>query len=788
MKEQSSCAMIKFLERNPPAFEEEEVRRLAAEHFGLEGDLKPLVSERDQNFRVHQVDGSQYVLKIANADEDPNVVDLQVQALLHVEKADPDVPVPRVVRAKSGEPAILVEGLGGARHIVRALTYLPGTNLGEMTLRPALLRNLGGAVARLDRALRGFSHPFARHELLWDMQQAPRLRRHTANIADKDLRLRLEHVLDAFIADVLPGLIRLRGQMIHHDANGDNVVVSPDEPECIAGIIDFGDMIHSALAADPAVTSADLLMAGEIIEPMCELIAGYDAVLPLEDEEIDILYDLVLARCAVTAAIVEWRNSSSDGPGYLASYGPTAHQGIERLLTLGRARVRTALREACRFPPYCPGPGEQAPPDDTGALLARRRSLLGDALELSYERPVHVVRGAGPWLYGADGTRLLDAYNNVPQVGHAHPHVVRAIARQSAALNTNTRYLYRAVLDYAERLVGTMPPSLDACLFVNSGSEANDAAFRMAKLITGNKGVLVTQNAYHGVTEAMDALTPYGHAGRAAAPHVRTLVAPDPYRGPYKRTEPDLAARYAADADRAIAELGQAGIEPAALMIDSGFTSDGIPEVPDGYLALVAQKVRAAGGLIIADEVQIGFARSGTHFWGIQAHSVAPDFVTLGKPIGNGYPIGAVVTSRAILQRFEVETDFFSTFGGNPVGCAAGIAVLDVIEREGLMESARATGDYLRRGLSELMNRHDWIGDVRGRGLLVGVELVRDQGTLEPAEAETRWVLNHMRENAVLVGREGPHGNVLKIRPPLAFRREHADILVNALDEALTAL
>jgi 4-aminobutyrate aminotransferase-like enzyme len=223
-------------------------------------------------------------------------------------------------------------------------------------------------------------------------------------------------------------------------------------------------------------------------------------------------------------------------------------------------------------------------------------------------------------------------------------------------------------------------------------------------------------------------------------------------------------------------------------MIDSGFTSNGIPDVPEGYLALVAEKVRAAGGLVIADEVQIGFARSGRHFWGIQMHDVVPDFVTLGKPIGNGYPLGAVVTTRKILERFGTETDFFSTFGGNPVGCAAGIAVLDVIEREGLMENARVTGNYLREGLLGLMDRHNWIGDVRGMGLLIGVEFVRDRQTLVPAGAETERVLNHMRENLVLVGREGPHGNVLKIRPPLVFQNEHANILVDALDKALAAL
>lgn len=788
MSELSPAQEAKFLNRNPPTFRCEAVRRIAAETFGLEGEFKLLVSERDQNFRIQAARGEQYVLKIANVDEDPDVVDLQIRGLLHVAMVDPGMPVPRIVRTKAGEASTWVEGSDGTLHIVRALTYLPGTDLGKMPLTPALLRNLGGAIARLGRALRGFSHPAARHELLWDLQRAPQLRPCTSHIADKADRMRVERVLDEFIADVLPGLVRLRAQIIHNDANGDNVVVAPDAPDQIAGIVDFGDMIHTALATDPAVAAADLLMGGDIIGPMCELLAGYDMVLPLEDEEIDVLYDLVLARCALTAVIIAWRNSVPSGPGYLESYGPAAHSAIETLLTLGRAQVRARLRDACRFPPYCPKPGEQAVSDDVHALVTQRHRLLGSTLELSYERPVHVVRGEGPWLFGADGSRFLDAYNNVPQVGHAHPHVSRAVARQAAVLNINTRYLYRIVLDYAERLLATMADGLDACLFLNSGSEANDAAFRMAKLVTGNEGALVMENAYHGMTESMDALTPYSHPCRPLQTHVRTLLAPDPYRGPYKKGAPDLASNYAADADRAIADLAKVGLKPAAFMIDSGFTSNGIPDVPDGYLARVVEKVRAAGGLVIADEVQIGFTRSGTHFWGIQMHDVVPDFVTLGKPIGNGYPLGAVVTTRTILERFCAETGFFSTFGGNPVGCAAGIAVLDVIEREGLMENARITGDYLREGLLGLMNRHTWIGDVRGMGLLVGVELVRDRQTLEPAGPETERVLNHMRDNFVLVGREGPHGNVLKIRPPLAFQCEHANILVDALDKALAAL
>jgi len=365
--------------------------------------------------------------------------------------------------------------------------------------------------------------------------------------------------------------------------------------------------------------------------------------------------------------------------------------------------------------------------------------------------------------------------------------VVKAVSRQTAALNTNTRYLYAPIIDYAERLVSLLPGDLSVCVFVNSGSEANDIAWRMAQFITGQLGALVMDDAYHGITDAIAELTPSTRK-QGLAPHVETLMSPDPYRGIYRYGEPDLAERYALDAERAIADLVGIGFQPAAFMIDPAFASNGLPDVPDGYLAAVTAKVRDAGGLLIADEVQAGFGRLGTHMWGHMVHGLAPDIVTMGKPVGNGFPLGVIVTRPEILGPFVEETEFFSTFGGNPVACAAGMAVLDVIEGEGLLHNARLTGDTLRDGIRQLMPRHAWIGDVRGRGLLTGVELVRDRATREPAQVETQRVLNLMRHNSVLVGSDSPYGNVLKIRPPLVFDREHADILVEALDRALAAL
>jgi 4-aminobutyrate aminotransferase-like enzyme len=419
---------------------------------------------------------------------------------------------------------------------------------------------------------------------------------------------------------------------------------------------------------------------------------------------------------------------------------------------------------------------------DIQNLLARRRALMGSQLYMFYDPPLHLVRGEGVWLYDAKGRAYLDVYNNVPHVGHCHPQVVEAIARQAARLNTNTRYLYDEVLDYAERLTATLPAGLDVAAFVNSGSEAVDLAWRMAKAHTGQRGALVMEEAYHGWTDAVEALSPAGKA--ESAPHVRMLIAPDSYRGAHG---PD-GARYANDADRAIDSLQAAGLRPAAFIVDPGFCTNGILEPMPGYLDRVFDRMRAAGAVCIADEVQTGFGRCGSNMWGFGLHGVTPDIVTMGKPVANGHPLGVVVTRREIMGAFMSRTSFFSTFGGNNVACAAGMAVLEVLEREQLQASAQKVGEHLKAGLRALMKKHDVIGDVRGMGLVIGVELVTDRKAKAPASKETKRVLNLMRDHGVLVGYEGRAANIVKVRPPMPFKIEHADQTVDAMDKALRAL
>lgn len=414
-------------------------------------------------------------------------------------------------------------------------------------------------------------------------------------------------------------------------------------------------------------------------------------------------------------------------------------------------------------------------------LIERRERLLGPAYRLFYERPLHTVRGEGVWLFDEQGRRYLDAYNNVASIGHCHPQVVEAMYRQSLQLNTHTRYLQEGILDYAEQLLGTFSDDLDRVMFTCTGSEANDLALRIAKQYTGGTGVIITRFAYHGVTGDIAELSPSLGPCIVLPEHVRTVRAPDAYR----LGAENVASIFAADVRAAIDDMKKHGIRPAAIMLDGIFSSDGVLTGPEGFLAEGIALAQAEGMLYIADEVQPGFARTGLNMWGFTRHDVRPDIVTLGKPMGNGQPIAGIVGRSEVVDHFGKNMRYFNTFGGNPVSCAAGKAVLDVIQQDQLQQRSHDIGKYLLEGLTRLSARHEIIGDVRGAGLFIGVELVTDRGTKRPAAEQARRVVNLMRENGVLISAAGPLENVLKIRPLLTFTTEHADILIEAVDSAV---
>ncbi len=423
------------------------------------------------------------------------------------------------------------------------------------------------------------------------------------------------------------------------------------------------------------------------------------------------------------------------------------------------------------------------------SILDRRHALLGEKAPLFYKEPVHIVRGEGVWLYGSDGEKYLDAYNNVPCVGHCHPHVVDALTKQASTLNVHTRYLSEVILNYGERLTGTMDESLSRPFFVCTGTEANELAIRIAREATGGMGIIGTNNTYHGNSNTVMKLA-YGRLKpkkRPHAPNFRYVPYPQLYRPPAKMSEAALAQAYAAEIQAAIDDFKKHNVKFAGILICPIFANEGLPDVPPGYFELMQQIVHDAGGVIIFDEVQSGFGRTGA-MWAYEATGIVPDILTMGKPMGNGHPLAATVTTNKLANKFQDNQRYFNTFGGNPVSCAVGNAVLDVIENEALLDRVNSVSAYMREGLEVLQKDFEMIGDIRNVGMFFAIEMVKNRFKKKPAKNAERHIVNSIKDKGVLLSSIGPEGNILKIRPPLSFTTEHADIVLEKLTECLVEL
>ena len=420
-------------------------------------------------------------------------------------------------------------------------------------------------------------------------------------------------------------------------------------------------------------------------------------------------------------------------------------------------------------------------------ILDLRSKHLGPSLSIAYDEPLHIVRGAGQYIFDAKGNRYLDCVNNIQHVGHCHPKVVEAAQSQYETLNTNTRYLDETIVSYAKNITSTLPAGLEVCFFTNSGSEANDLALRMARECSKSKETIVLDGAYHGNLSSLIEISPYKHngpGGNGAPDHVHVIPMPDSFRGKYRGE--DCGDRYIDEVITAVNNIQDNDKKVSAFISEALMGCGGQLILPEGFLQKAFELVKKDGGLCIADEIQIGFGRMGSHFWGFESESVVPDIVTMGKSMGNGHPLSAVVTTKEIADKFNNGMEYFNSFGGNPVSCAVGQAVLDVIKDESLQDHALKVGDYLLEQLQQLKQHHDIIGDVRGRGLFIGIELNRDED-LTPADTEAHNIINRMKEKGILLSTDGPDHNVIKIKPPIVFNIENAEELVNTLDETITA-
>jgi 4-aminobutyrate aminotransferase-like enzyme len=639
---------------------------------------------------------------------------------------------------------------------------------------------MGACLARLVLALRGFFHPIANYELLWDLKHTSKLRQYLPHISELNHHELATYFLDRFDRNVLPQIPKLRAQIVHNDFVPDNILVAENDPGSIVGIIDFGDMTHTLLINDLATSIAPTLL--EQTDPVgvaMDILAGYNELVPIEEVELRILYDLIGARLTMLNVIATWRATIHP---YNRDYITGGVNETWSVLESWRAQkpedVTKKFFRTCGFWEMQEVNLRQKEVNETyQSHLSRRSRLLGPHAYLFYDRPLHIVRGEGVWLYDDEGDRYLDVYNNVAHVGHCHPYVANAIAKQARRLNTSARYMHGYILELAEQITKRMPEPLSVCIFVCTGSEANELAWQMSKVVSGNSGALITKFSYHGSATATTQFSTETISLEKLPSYVQTLYAPTS-DSTYRKPDSGLSS--------AIMALKEHRHQPAMLILDTAFVSDGIYTSPKGYLNTLFANTHAAGGLCVADEVQCGFGRLGRHFWGFQFDDAIPDIVTLGKPMGNGHPLAAVVTRTEIAETLYKEFSYFNTFGGNPVSCAAGLAVLEVIEKEALQQNALEVGLYLRDRMTELRRDYSVIGEMHGSGLLMGVDIIKPDGTLNPEMAD--HIMNQMRENGVLIGTTGQNYATLKIRPPIVFQKEHAEILLEALIKSIDEL
>ncbi|HHU10997.1 MAG TPA: aminotransferase class III-fold pyridoxal phosphate-dependent enzyme [Intrasporangiaceae bacterium] len=734
-------------------------------------DLRDLPSERDRNILVDD----RFVLKISNPAERIDLIDLENRALLHARAADPDLPLPDLVRTVAGAETAVVTDDTGRVCRARLITTRPGDPAEGQPITVDLAEQIGAVTARVSLALQGLFHPAADRVIDWDVRRG----HHVLDGLDPGLldltptaleSLRRRCALAAEATAFLPSGLN------HADVTLTNVL-SIDGT--VTGVIDFGDMHHTANVCDLAVTvtavirNTAAIQVATLWELIRAVLTGYQRHRLLQPAEVAVLGDLILSRLALTVAISARRSRTHEAnTAYIQQHDATSLRLLTDLLALTPEELTTRLHRIAGTGPLG-GPGAD--------LLERRRSVMGGLLSpLFYTRPVEVVRGAGAYLWAADGRRYLDAYNNVAVLGHAHPAVVQAIGRQAAVLNTHSRYLHPLVVDLAERLVATMPEPIDTCLFTTSGTEANDLAWRMASAFTGGTGAITADLAYHGAsawgTDLSPGEWPVGHHPASVA------TFPSPRGGTAEATGAAAADGVAVAADR----LRQAGRRPALLLVDCGFTSAGILDAPTEFMQGLVAGAHEQGALFLADEVQVGFGRIGPPLWRFAAQGVLPDIVTLGKPMGAGYPVGAVLTRREIADALARDYEYFSTFAATPVAAAAGLAVLDTLQESGLPEHAVVSGDVLRSRLREMAVTDTRLGAVRGSGLIAGVDIVGGDGDPDPSLAAR--IVDGLADSGVLAGRTGPGGTVLKVRPPLVWREPQVDEFVAALTDVLAGL
>jgi 4-aminobutyrate aminotransferase-like enzyme len=748
------------------------MKDILLKYYGIEAtDINILAGYENVNYLVKTL-GEKYIFKTYKYKEalyDLVIAESNIlQAISHKEK---DI-YPKPIKTVNGESVSLIE-LDGAKIIIRLLTFLEGEFFAEVTHTPQLFESLGTYLAEMDmRLLEMKSYVIQARKFEWDLQHLSLNESKIADIANPSDRKLVEYFMLQFRELVVPKLPALRSSIIHNDANEWNLLVQDGK---ISGIIDFGDITYAPLINELAVAITYGMMGkGDLVKWAGYILESYDQILKLEPIEMDVLYYLIAGRLCISVCNSAHSKKLDPDNAYISVSEKPAWELLRRWIEINPVYAQNEFRKAV-------GLGDQTH-ETVEQKVARRQRFISPIVSISYTNPIYMERAAFQYMYDGYSDTFLDAYNNIPHVGHSHPKVVEAGQRQMARLNTNTRYVYDLLAEYSERLLAKFPATLNKVFFVNSGSAASDLAIRLARHHTNCDNILVMEHGYHGHTMTGIEISDYKFSnkkGPGQKPWILKAPIPDTYRGIHRGS--DAGEKYALEAGQI---LRNSGAKVAAFIAEPVVGCGGQVPLAPGYLNALYPIIRAQGGVCISDEVQTGFGRLGTHFWGFEAQQVIPDIVVLGKPMGNGHPMGAVVTSDEIAQSFESGVEFFSSFGGNPVSCAIGMAVLDVLEEEQLQQHALAVGSHYKKLMNELKQDFSSIGDVRGSGLFLGFEMVDESGKQDTALAA--HIKNELRNRNILISTDGPFDNVLKSKPPLCFNKQNVETVVGQIADILT--
>ena len=745
------------------------IKKFLISRYGLVVRIRKLTGHVDTNYLLSENNVAKFVLKLSK--------DLTIRPFLEAQhlifeqlKVVKNYSFPQVVADNDGKSINIFTDDDGSQYLARVLEYLPGKFLAESSKSDTLLTGFGSFLATMDQLLL-HNHPLeivSRH-YEWDLQHFLEYTDYLEYITDPAKRKIIEYFLLQFRENIQPLGLRFRKSLIHNDANDWNILSDADK---VIGAIDFGDMVFSYTVNEVAVGATYIALdADDPLDRVSKVLEGYHHILPLKEIELDNIYYLIAARLCMSACQSARLKLEDPRNTYLSIHEIPVWTLLGKWLSISPDLAANSFRHSCGF--------KSKPQKSCEYYIGRRERHLSKCLSLSYETPIVMEKAAFQYMFDHEGKTYLDCVNNIMHVGHCHPHVVEAGQRQMAKLNTNTRYLYDALNDYAERLLAKFPDSLNKVFFVNSGSAASDLAIRLARNYTDKKDLIVMDHGYHGNTTTGIEMSPYkfkGKGGKGPEPYIHTALLPG------VQHEHSNEVLYARIDDFMTYPVAAFICEP---IVGCG----GQVMLTEEYLKAIYTKVREKGGLCIADEVQTGFGRVGAKFWAYEMYDVVPDIVVLGKPMGNGQPIAAVVTTQSVAETFENGMEFFSSFGGNPVSCRIGESVLDVIESESLQQNALATGRNIMQGFKEIQKENNIIKDVRGAGLFIGVELMQGSRsgtpvdpsageTISPGSREAHYIINEMKNKGILLSTDGPYKNVIKIKPPLCFNMDNVDQLL----------